>query len=112
MQPLREISHWKMKDMRAEVKISTYPLLSDEIPESTVFPVMRTSPSNLLPHAPQLPASHIANLYTAGYHSVALTMKKIPQLTFHPMTLPYHHRTPWVLHRSHFPITSIPYVMT
>ena len=61
-----------MKDMRVEVKITTYPLLSDELPESTMFSVMRTSPLNFLPHVPQLPASHITSLYTAGYHSVAL----------------------------------------
>ena len=47
-----------MKDMRVEVKISTYLLLSDELPGSTMFPVMRTSPSNLLPHTPPLPPSH------------------------------------------------------
>ena len=33
-------------------------------------------------HAPQLPTSHIASLYTVIYHSVALTMKKVPQFTF------------------------------
>ena len=60
-----------MKDMRVEVKISTYPLLSDELPESTMFPVMTTSPLTLLLHAAQLPASHIISLYDASYHSAA-----------------------------------------
>ena len=85
---LRANSPWKMKDMTVEVKFSSYPLLSDELPESTMFPVMRTSPLNLLPHVPQLPASHTASLYAAGYHSVALTTKKGLQLTFHLITAP------------------------
>ena len=112
MQPLRANSHWKMKDLRVEVKISTYPLLSQELPESTMFPVMRTSPSTLLHHAPQPPASHATSLSAASYHSVALMIKKVMWLTFHYITVPYHHRTPWVLHSSHFPSPSVPYVMT
>ena len=62
-----------MKDMRVEVKISTYPLLLDEIPESTMFSVMKTSPLNLVSPTPQLPAHHIASLYATSYHSIALT---------------------------------------
>ena len=112
MQPLRVNSHWKMKDMKVEVKISTYPLLSDKLPETTMFPVMKTSPLNLPPHAPQLPASHITSLYNGGYHSVALMMKKVLQFTFHVITAPYHHRTPCVLHSSHYPSPSTLYVMT
>ena len=81
--------------MRVEVRISTYPLLSDELPESTMFPVMKTSHSNLLPHAPQLPDGHIASLYTTGYHSVALTTKNDLQFRLHLITAPYHHRTLW-----------------
>ena len=92
MQPLRTNSPWKMKDMRVEVKISTYPLLSDELPESTMFQVMKTYPSNLLLHTPQLPASHITSLYTARYHLVTLTMKKVLQFTSHLITTPYSHR--------------------
>ena len=57
-------------------------------------------------------ASHITSLYTASYHSVALMMKKVLQLTFHLLTAPTHHWTPWVLHSSHYPSPSIPYVMT
>ena len=72
-----------MKDMTVEVKISTYPLLLDELPESTIFPVMTTSPLTLLFHAAQLPASHITSLYNAGYHLVALMMRKVPQLMLH-----------------------------
>ena len=72
-----------MKDMTVEVKISTYPPLSDELLESTMFPVMKTSPSDLLLCAAQLPASHIASLYDVSYHSVALMMKKVLQLTLH-----------------------------
>ena len=94
MQLLKANLHWKMKDMRVEVKISTYPLLSDELPESAMFPVMKTSPITLLLHTPQLPVSHITSLYTASYHSVALMMKEVPQLTLHWITVHYHHRTP------------------
>ena len=79
--------------MRVEVKISTYPLLSDELLESTMFPVMKTSPLDLLLHTPQLPASHITSLYAASYHSVTLKMKEVPQLTFHLLTALHHHRT-------------------
>ena len=96
MQPLKANLHMKTKDMRVEVKISTYPLLSDVFPKSTMFPVMTTSPLNLLLHAAQLPASHITKLCTAGYHSVVLTRKKVPQLTFHLLTALHYHRTPWV----------------
>ena len=83
MQPLKANSHWKMKDMRVEVKISPYPLLSDELPESTMFPVMKTSPMTLLLHAPQQPVSHITSLCAASYHSVVLMMKKVWQITLH-----------------------------
>ena len=101
-----------MKDTRVEVKISTYPLLSDEIPESTMFPVMTTSPLIPLLQAAQLPVNHIASLYDAGYHSVPLMMKKVLQWTFHLLTTPHHHRTPWVLHSSHVPSQSVPCMMT
>ena len=106
MQPFKANLHWKMKDMRVEMKISTYPLLSDELPESTMFSVMTASP--LIPqlHTAQLPASHITSLYDAGYHSVPLMIKKILQLTFHLLTAMHHHRTPWVLHSSHLPSLS------
>ena len=40
------------------------------------------------------------------------TAKKVPQLTFHLLTAPHHHRTPWVLHSRHIPSPSIPCVMT
>ena len=81
-----------MKDMRVEVKVSTYQLLSDVLLKSTMFPVMTTSPLILLLHAAQLPTSHVASLYVASFHSVALMMKKVPQLTFHLLTA-LHHRT-------------------
>ena len=42
--------HSKTKDMRVAVKILTFPLLSDEPPESTISPVMTTSPLTLPPH--------------------------------------------------------------
>ena len=54
---------------------------------------MTTSPLILQLHTVQLPASHITNLYIAGYHSIALKMKKVLQLTF-------HHRTSQILHSS------------
>ena len=83
MQPLRANSPWKMKDMRVEVKISTYPLLLDKHTESTMFPVMTASPLTLPPHAAWVSASHAANLYDVGYPSVALMMNTVLQLTFH-----------------------------
>ena len=111
MQHLKANSHWKTKDMRVEMKISTYPLLWDELPESTMFPVI-TSPLTLLLHAAQLPASHITSLFNASYHSVALMMKKVLQLTFHLLTALHHHRSPQVLHSSCLPSLSLPCVMT
>ena len=80
--------------MRVGVKPLTCPLLYEELPEFFTFQVMKTSPLTLLPHAPQLPVSHIKSLYAAGYHSVALTMKNVPQFTFHLITAPYYLRTP------------------
>ena len=50
--------------MRVVVKILTYPLLSEEPPESTIFLVMKTSPSIQQHHAACIPASHMANLYS------------------------------------------------
>ena len=47
-----------------------------ETPRIHHVSVMRTSPLDILLHAAQLPASHIASLYDASYHSVALMMKK------------------------------------
>ena len=61
----------------SESEISTYPLPPDELPGSTMFPVMKTSPLTLLLHEAQLPASHITSLYAASYHSVVLMMKKV-----------------------------------
>ena len=55
--------------------------------------------------------SHLS-LYAAGYHSVALKMKKVPQLTFHLLTALHYHRTPWVLHSNCPPSLSFPCVMT
>ena len=77
MQPLKANLHWKVKDVRVEVKMSTYPLLSDITPESIMFPVMTTPPLTLPLHEAQVPASHITSLYVADYHSVALKMKKV-----------------------------------
>ena len=77
MQPLTANMHWKMKEIRVEVKISTYPLLSDISPESTMFTEMTTSPLIPLLHAAQLPASLIASLFDAGYHSVVLMKKQV-----------------------------------
>ena len=97
MQPLIVNSPWKTKDMRVGVKISTYPLLSDEPPETyTMLPVAKRSPLTLQLHTAQLPVSHIANLYIASYHSVLLMMNNVLQLTLHLITLLYHHRTPWL----------------
>ena len=94
MQPLKANTHWKMKDVREEVKISTYLLLSDKLPKLTMFLVITTSPLTLPPHMAQVPASHAAHLYDANYHLVPLTMKKASQLTLHLLTEPCHHRTP------------------
>ena len=111
MQPLKANLHWKMKDMRVEVKFSTYPLLSDELLESTMFPVMKISPLDFLLHTEQLPASHIASLYHTGYHSVALKMKEVLQLAFHLLTALHHHSTLQVLQSSHIQSPFIPFVM-
>ena len=86
-----------MKDMKVEVKLLTYPLLSKELSEFTTFLVMRTSPSTLLLHAPQLPASQIASLCTSAYHSAVLTMKTFLQFIVHPTQAPHYHCIP-----SHF----------
>ena len=51
-------SHWQTKDMRVEVKVSTYQLLAEVLPKPTMFPVMTASPLTLLLHTAQLPASH------------------------------------------------------
>ena len=107
MQSLKANSHWKMKDMRVEVKISTYPLLSDVLLESTMFPVMTTLPLTPSLHTAQVPASHIINPYNTGYHSVALMMKTIPQMTFQLLTAPHNHWTSWVLHSWHTTSPSI-----
>ena len=37
MQPLKVNSSWRMKDVRVVVKSLTYPLLSEESPESTTI---------------------------------------------------------------------------
>ena len=60
-------------------------------------------------HTAQLPASHIASLYDASYHSVPLIMKKVLQLIFKLLTAQHHHRTPWVLYSSHMTSPSIPW---
>ena len=54
------------------MKILTFPLHLDEIPEFTMSPVMTTSPLMLPLHAAWVPASHTTNLYDASYISVAL----------------------------------------
>ena len=66
-----------MKDMRVEVQLLTCPFLSDKLPKFTMFPAMKTFPSTLLLHTPQLPASQIASLYTTDYHLAVLTMNHI-----------------------------------
>ena len=53
--------------MRVEVKISIYPLPSDILPESIMYPVMTTSPLTPPLHTAWVPASHAANLYDTSY---------------------------------------------
>ena len=98
--------------MRVAVKIATFPLFSDEPSESTMSPVMTTSPLTLPPHATWVSASHATNLYDAGYPSVALMMKTVLQLTFHHPSAQQYCRAPWIFHSSHIPSTSLPYMMT
>ena len=98
--------------MRVGVKILTFPLLSDEPLESTMSPVMTTSPLTLPCYAVQVLASHAENLYDAGYPSVALMMKTVLQLTFHHLPAQQHCKAPWIFHSSHIQSTSLPYVMT
>ena len=64
-----------MKDMLVEVKLLTSPLLSDGLLELTTFPSDENIFFALLLHAPQLPASQIASLYMADYHSAVLMTK-------------------------------------
>ena len=64
MQHLKVNSHLKTKDMRVVVKISTYPLLSEEPPESTMFLVMKTSPLIQQHHTACIPVAHVTNLYS------------------------------------------------
>ena len=59
MQTLKANLHYKMKNMRVEVTVLTYQLLSNVLQKSTMFPVMTTFPLILLLHTAQLPASHI-----------------------------------------------------
>ena len=66
MQPLKVNLHWKMKDTRVVAKILTYPLLSEEPPESTMFLVIRTSPLIHQYYTAWVLASHTANLYDAN----------------------------------------------
>ena len=101
-----------MKDMRVAVKTLTFPLHSDEPPESTMSPVMTTSPLTLPPHAAQVPVSHTTDLYDAGYPSVAPMMKTVLQLTFHHFPAQCNYRTPWIFYSSHISSTSLPYMMT
>ena len=61
MPPLKANSPWKMKVMRVEVKILTYPLLSDVLLEYTMFPVMTTFPLTQSLHTVGVPASHITS---------------------------------------------------
>ena len=96
MQPLKANSHWKMKVMRVALKLLTYPLLSDVLPEYTMFPAMTTSPLTLPPQVAQVPASHATNLYNASYPSAPLMMNTLHQLTFHLLTALYYHKTPRV----------------
>ena len=79
-----------MKVMRVEVKMLTYPFISDVLPESTMYPVMMTSPLTQPLHTAWVPASHAANLYDASYPSVALMMKTFLQLTSHCLPAQYH----------------------
>ena len=80
-----------MKDMRVEAKLLTCQLLSDEPPEFTMFPVIKTYPLTLLFHAPQLPASQIASLYATNYHLAVLTMKTFLQFIAHLIPAPHYH---------------------
>ena len=98
--------------MRVEVKILTYPLPSDVLPESTMYPVMKTPPLTPPLHTAWVPASHTTNLYDTGYPSVALMMKTVPQLTFLHLPAQHHCRALWIFHSSHIPSTSLPYMMT
>ena len=112
MQLLKANSHWKVKGMRVEVTISTYPPLSDVLLESTMYPVMATSPLTPSLHKAWVPARHTASLFNTGYPSAPLMIKKVLQLTFHLPAAQRHHRTPWVLHSRHATSPSISCVMT
>ena len=64
-----------MEDEGVAMKILTYPLLSEEPPESTMFLVMKTSPLIQQHHAACIPASQTVNLYGIKSPSVPLMMR-------------------------------------
>ena len=66
-----------MKVMKVAVKILTYPLLPDILPESRMCPVMTTYPLAPPLHTAWVPASHAANPYDASYPSVVLMMRHL-----------------------------------
>ena len=76
---------------------------SDILPESTMYPVMITSPLTPPLDAAWVPASHATNLYNASYPSVALMMKIFLQLTFHCLPAQYCCRTWWIFQSNHIP---------
>ena len=76
---------------RVEVKLLTCPLLSEELPEFTMFPVMKTFPLTLLLNTPQLPGNQIASLYATVYHLAVLMMKTFLQFIVHLTPAPHYH---------------------
>ena len=100
----------KMEDMRVEVNLLTFPLLSEEHPEFTMFPAVTTSPLILLLHIPQPPASQITSMYNANCHLVVLIMMIVQQFPVHLITALHFCKIPQVLHSQQSPST--PYVMT
>ena len=84
MQPLKANLHWKMKDMRVAVKVSTYQLLSDVTPESTLFQMMTTPHFTLPLHVAQVPASHITSQSIASYQSVSSEDEESPAVDISP----------------------------
>ena len=80
-----------MKDNRVDMKLLTCLLPSDEPPEFTTFPGMKKSPSTLLLHVEQLPASQITNLYATSYHLAVLMMKTSLQFIAHLTLAPHYH---------------------
>ena len=101
--------------MRVAANVLAIPLLSDEYPESTMFPAVRTSPSTLPLHIPQLQTSQVTKPYAATYCLAVLMRRALQQLAAHLMPtlhLPQYCSTPRLICSHHWIEPSTPSMMT